>query len=73
MYFEYMKRSHQLFIDRVDEHESYKLMDEMNLNTSLIQACVSDTFTGNNYGVNDNIILKAAAEDWSSLGSQLYP
>ena len=73
LYFEYMKRSHQLFIDRVDEHESYKLMDQMNLNTTLIKACVADTFTGSNYAVNDNIILKAAAEDWAALGSQLYP
>ena len=73
MYFEYMKRSHQLFIDRIDERESYRLMDELNLNTSLIKTCVSDTFTGNNFAVNDNIILKAAAEDWTSLGSQLYP
>lgn len=73
IYFEYMKRAHQLFVDRINEEESYKLMGDMDINTDVIKQCVKETFMGSDFTINDNLVLKAAAEDWSALGSQLYP
>lgn len=64
MYFEYMKRAHELFIDRIDEKESYKLMEKMEINADVIKTCVKETFNGPDFAVNDNNVLKAAAEDW---------
>lgn len=73
MYFEYMKRSHQLFVDRIDEVESFKLMSSMDINVDVIRQCVKETFMGPDFAINDNQVLKASAEDWSALGTQLYP
>ena len=49
-----MKRSHQLFIDRIDEGESYKLMKDMAINVDIIKQCVRETFMGPDFAVNDN-------------------
>ena len=64
-----MKRSHQIFIDRITEKESYKLMEQMNINTDVVKSCVEDTFYGKDFAKNENQVLKAAAEDWADLGS----
>lgn len=69
MYFEYMKRSHQLFVDRINEQESYKLMEDMSINTGFIKDCVEDTFYGKDFSKSENHVMKAAAEDWADLGS----
>lgn len=73
IFFEYMKRAHQLFIDRIDSEESYSLMNKLGINTDVIKKCVEETFSGSNHAINDNVVLRDAAEDWSSLGGQLYP
>lgn len=48
-------------------------MGDMDINTDVIKQCVKETFMGSDFTINDNLVLKAAAEDWSALGSQLYP
>lgn len=63
-YFEYMKRAHQLFIDRIDSEESYALMRKLGINTDVIKKCVDETFSGSNHAINDNHVLRDAAEDW---------
>lgn len=73
MYFEYMKRFHQIFVDRIDHYESYKLMRKLDINDDVIKKCVKETFSGPNMAVNDNILLRDSAEDWKALGGQLYP
>jgi len=32
LYFEYLKRAHELFVDRITEDDSYKLMDNWGIN-----------------------------------------
>ena len=61
MYFEYMKRAHQLFIDRVDEAESYKLMNELGVNTDVIKKCVDETFNAPDHKIADNRVIRDAA------------
>jgi len=73
IYFEYMKRSHQLFVDRITEDESMRLMREMGINVDIIRKCVGDSFMGDSPALNDNSVFKAASEDWLALGKQLYP
>jgi hypothetical protein len=73
MYFEYMKRSHQLFVDRVDEAESYKLIDELGIKTDVIKKCVDETFKGPNHSIDENSMLRESTKDWEGLGAKLYP
>lgn len=53
-----------MFDNRPNEHESYKIMEEMSINSDVIKSCVSESFNGPNFEVNDNNVLKTAAEDW---------
>lgn len=68
-----MKRAHDVFIDEVDERESYKLMENLGVYKGVIRECVDKTFNGNDYSTYDNVVLKSASEDWTALGTQLYP
>ena len=73
VWFEYMKRAHDVFIDRVDEQESFKMMESIGVYKGVIRKCVDESFTGKDYSKNDNVVLRSSAEDWISLGTQLYP
>lgn len=73
MFFEYMKRAHSLFNNRIDEEESKALMDDLGINSTVIGKCVEDSFKGGDHKMNENYVLKSAQEDWEALGAKLYP
>ena len=64
-----MKMAHDVFIDEVDERESYKLMENLGVYKGVIRECVDKTFNGNDYSSYDNVVLKSASEDWTALGT----
>jgi len=49
IYFEYLKRAHELYETRISEEESEKLMDNFGIDFGKIQECVNETFEGPNH------------------------
>lgn len=73
LYFEYLKRAHELFVDRITEDDSYKLMDNWGINIEKVQQCVNETFDGPNHSFDNNNVLEEHSRDWQKLGTHLYP
>jgi hypothetical protein len=56
-YLEYMIRIHQLFVTRITEEDSNKVMDVLGINKDKINSCVKETFDEK----GDNKVLREMA------------
>ena len=57
VYFEYVKRAHELYKTRITEEESYKEIDNLKIVSDQIRECVNNSFEGDDHDVADNVIL----------------
>ena len=73
MFFEYVKRAHQLFGTEITEERSQKVMKALTVNQELVRDCVDGTFI--TYGDTDspNWLLERFQQEWKAYGTALYP
>lgn len=72
MFFEYVKRAHQIFKNRITEDESYQVMSALTIDTDQIKKCVSGTFMSGDEKLN-NYVLDRFQEEYKKQGTLLYP
>ena len=64
MYFEYISRAHEVCGTRLTKECSDLVVENLKIDSELLEKCVYDTFEGSDPSMDDNKVLRESARDW---------
>ena len=73
LYFEYVKRAHQVCRNRIDTRCSKEVAESLKIDFEELQECVAGTFRSDGDFESENDLLASFKEQWLSYGSHFYP
>ena len=69
----YMRRVHQLCYNNIGEDCSKKAHQHLGMDYGKTEQCVKDSFSGSDWSMADNSVLKQEQKDWRTYGAYYFP